>query len=446
MLRRLQERVAPILRQIWRGVRWATPGQLDAGFASLATFTAGIFAVRELSTVGLGGYALLFSAFTVMSQIPAELVFNPSQILAVDLPVNQRLGMLAHSVPRGAVLAFLSSFAVPLGVLTIAAQIPTADLISLSVSASLLAVVSPLQDHIRTILHMAENSWVASAMSATNFLTTLGTVLALSSIAAVWAPFGALFLGNVLSLIVGGWWTLRRGVPAPVKPTFRELRWLGGWLLVTGISKTGLRYAITALLNVVAGVAALGYVEGARVVSQPINVLAQGLMAQVGPQITRAGASKDRVMARRWGRRFAVILSLAAIPYTVLTAWPWAINPLALIAPRAYVVPSLTAATLMVVLLAGFNRPQRMQLLGARHQKTVARTTIATGLLELGMIGTGIWIGAYAAPVAAGLATVATMVWFHRRLRIVYDTQVPGFQHPNDVAQPSPMVADDDLP
>jgi hypothetical protein len=100
----------------------------------------------------------------------------------------------------------------------------------------------------------------------------------------------------------------------------------------------------------------------------------------------------------------------------------------------------------MVVLLAGFNRPQRMQLLGARHQKTVARTTIATGLLELGMIGTGIWIGAYAAPVAAGLATVATMVWFHRRLRIVYDTQVPGFQHPNDVAQPSPMVADDDLP
>jgi hypothetical protein len=62
------------------------------------------------------------------------------------------------------------------------------------------------------------------------------------------------------------------------------------------------------------------------------------------------------------------------------------------------------------------------------------------------MIGTGIWIGAYAAPVAAGLATVATMVWFHRRLRIVYDTQVPGFQHPNDVAQPSPMVADDDLP
>lgn len=423
--RRLFEQAGPTFRRIRRGVAWATPGQLDAGFASLATFTAGIFAVRELSTVSLAGYALLFSAFTVMNQIPAELVFNPSQILAVDLPANQRLGMLAHSALRGGLLAGLSALAVPLGVLTIAARIPAADLVSLSISASMLAVVSPLQDHVRTMLHMAENSWTASAMSATNFATTLVTVLALSSTAPAWAPFGALFLGNSVSLVVGGWWIVRRRIPAPPRPTFRELRWLGGWLLVTGLSKTGMRYAVNALLGLVAGVAALGYVEGARVVSQPINVLAQGLMAQVGPQITRAGATGDRTKARRWGGRFALILSVGAVPYAILTAVAWPINPLAYLAPRAYVVPGLTAATSAVVLLSCFVRPLRLQLLGARLQKTVARTTIMAGMLEVGMIGTGVVIGVYASPLAGGFGALVSMLWFYRRLRGIYRASVP---------------------
>ncbi|MGH8924447.1 MAG: hypothetical protein ACRDWA_07415 [Acidimicrobiia bacterium] len=386
----------------------------------MATFAAGIYAVRELSTEGLAGYALLFSAFTVMSQIPAELVFNPSQILAVDLPVNQRLGMLAHSAPRGALLATLSALGVPLGVLALTSQVALAELIALSVSASLLVVVSPLQDHMRAMLHMAEKSWAAAAASAVHFGTTLSAVVVLSLVAPVWAPFGALFCGNSLSLVVAGVWIRSRRVPAPAKPTFRELRWLGGWLLLTGLSKTGLRYAISAFLNVVAGLAALGYVEGARVVSQPINVLSQGLMAQVGPQITRAASTRDQRMARYWGRRFALILALGVVPYAALTAWPWTINPLAQIAPRAYIVPGLTAATLAAVVLSTLVRPLRMQLLGARRQRVVARATVGTGFLELALISVGVVVGAYAAPLAAGLAVLVTMGLFHRHLNTVY--------------------------
>jgi O-antigen/teichoic acid export membrane protein len=399
---------------------WATPGQLDAGFSSLATFAAGIYAVRELSTVSLGGYALLFSAFHVINQVSAELVFSPSQIIAVDLRGRHRLGMLAHSIPRGGVVALFSSLAVPLGVLTIASQIPRSDLIPLSISAALLAFASPVQDHLRAMLHMAEASWIAALMSAIHFATTILMLLTLSSLVPPWAPFGALFAGNCLSLALGAAWVGRQQVPASNRPTFRELRWLGGWLLASGIGKTSMRYAVTAFLNLVAGVAALGFVEGARVVSQPINVLAQGLMAQVGPRLTAAAAQKDKPAARRWTRRFALLLCGVAVPYALLTAWPWAFNPLATIAPRAYAVPGLTVATSLGVLVASLMRAQRMQLLGARLQKTVARVTIATGLLELALIGTGVIIGAYASPLAAGVVAVVGMIWFARRMRRVY--------------------------
>jgi len=416
--------ITPSFQQVRRAVIWATPGQLDAGFASLATFVAGVYAVRELSTISLGGYALLFSAFMVMNQISMELIFAPSQIIAIDLAPRQRLGMLAHSVPRGALLALVSSWAVPLGVVAVASQIEGADLIALSVSAALLAFASPIQDHLRAMLHMAEASWIAALMSATNLITTLLGLFLLHDLAPAWAPFGALFLGNFLSLAVGGGWVGSRKVPAPPRPTIGELRSLGGWLLATGLGKTALSYGTKAVLNIVVGVAALGFVEGARVVSQPINVLAQGLMAQVGPRLTAAAAQRDKDVASRWVRRFVVLICLGTVPYVLLTAGPWAFNPLANIAPRAYVVPGLTGATLIVVLLSALQRAFRMQLLGARLQRTVAQVALTTGLLELLLIGTGVVVGVYASALAGGVAAILGLAMLARRVRRVYRDHV----------------------
>jgi hypothetical protein len=418
------KKVGPSLKRIRQAATWATPGQVDAGFASLSSFVVGLYAIRELDTSALAAYALLFSALHVTIQVSQELVFSPSEVLAVDLPLGERLGMMLHSMPRGLFLAFLSAPAISLGVLFVASHTPSSDLVPLIVSASLLAFVSPVQDHLRSMLHLSEFSWMAAFVSITNFLAAATSIQVLPTLGSAWTPFGALALGNSLSLVLGLAWVRSRRPTIPRRPTFQELRWLGGWLFLTGVAKTGLRYGVTAFLSIVAGSAALGYVEGARVVSQPVNVLSQGLMSQVGPKLTGAGAARDGRGAKRWITRFIFLLCLGAVPYGILTAWPWELNPLAVLAPRAYVLPGLTALTLFVVLVSTFVQGLWAQMLGARMQRVLAGITMTAGLLELAAIGTGTFLGAYAAPLATGVGVSFSFVWSVRALRRIYEEPV----------------------
>jgi O-antigen/teichoic acid export membrane protein len=406
--------------RVRRALLWATPGQLDAGFASLSTFAAGIYAVRVLDIDSLGAYALLFGAFQMANQISTELVFLPSQILAVDLAPARRLGIVRHSVPRGSLLALASAILVPLGALPVRFSVAPSDLLLLSATAFALTAVSPLQDHLRAMFHMADLSWIAASMSAVHLFSTALTLPILGSNNPSLAPYGALFVGNCMSLGLAGL-MIRRQRPSPAsRPTWGELRGLGAWLLTTGLAKTGIGYASRTLLNAIAGVAALGFVEGARVVSQPINVLALGLMSQVGPRLMESAAAREDKRARSWRRRFLLLLAMGAVPYAAIAAGPWSFNPLATITPRAYQIPGLTAAMLVAVTLSCWLRPLRAELLGARKQGTVARTTVTTGVFEIVVIGVAVLIGEFAVPLAVGAAAILGVVLFHRSLASLY--------------------------
>jgi O-antigen/teichoic acid export membrane protein len=399
---------------------WATPGQLDAGFASLSSFVVGIYAVRVLDIISLGAYALLFGAFQMANQISTELVFLPSQILAVDLAPGRRLGVIRHSVPRGSLLALGSAILVPLGALPIRSSVAPSDLLLLSVTAFALTAVSPLQDHLRAMFHMADLSWIAASMSGVHLMFTALTLPILGSNNPSLAPYGALFAGNCVSLGLAGLY-IRRRRPSPAsRPTWGELRGLGAWLLTTGLAKTGIGYASRTLLSALAGVAALGFVEGARVVSQPINVLALGLMSQVGPRLMESASAREKTRARSWRRRFLVLLAMGAVPYAAIAAGPWPFNPLAAITPRAYQIPGLTAAMLLAVTLSCWLRPLRAELLGARKQSVVARTTVTTGLLEIVIIGVALVIGEFAVPLAVAAAAILGVALFHRSLASLY--------------------------
>ena len=98
-----------LVDQLQAAIRWATPGQVDSGFNSLATFLAGIFAVRELSPGGLAVYALLFGAFNIMNQVSLQTVFQPSQIMSVRLSESSRLGMLRYSLRAGSIISQTAS-------------------------------------------------------------------------------------------------------------------------------------------------------------------------------------------------------------------------------------------------------------------------------------------------------------------------------------------------
>ena len=192
---------SPLARTLAR-LAWATPGQLDAGMSSLATFFVGIFAVRELETEPLAAYALLFSAFLVAGQLSTELILIPSQIIALDTHPLGRLGMIRHSIPRGAVLSAVGALAVPLGALPLLGKVDRSDLVLLAGSACALAVVSPLQDHLRAMFHLADQSWVSASIAFTHLSATVVGLLILGSRAPLLAPFGALVLGNTISILV----------------------------------------------------------------------------------------------------------------------------------------------------------------------------------------------------------------------------------------------------
>lgn len=410
------------LRRASKGLVWAAPGQVDAGLASLATFLAGIFAVRLLTPSALGAYALLFSAFQIANQVSSELIFVPSQIIAVDLPSAQRLSMWRHSVPRGGLLAVIASMGVPLGALPIVAAVDRSDLVALAVSAIALATLSPIQDHLRALFHLSQKSWVAALMSAVNLLATGSSLFLINGGVPSWKPFGALAVGNAASLVAGvSAIALARPGHVP-RPALSELFALGKWLIATGISKNGLTYLARTVLNFSAGTAALGFVEGARIVAQPINVVSLGLMAQAGPRLIQAGSQRDLKKARAWRVRFWLLLTGTAIPYLIIAGFPTGINPLTELTPRAFEVRGLTAAVFVAVVIGALVRPLRTELLGARLQRDVTRITILSGAAEIAAMLGGRLVGPFAAPIGLFMSALFAVALYSRKLRSVYRT------------------------
>ena len=90
-------------------IRTILPGLFDVGSASLATFLVGLYAVRVFEPSILGAYALAFSAFVLVSNIPAQMIFVPCQVESISLERHQRLSVVGRSLQLGLPVAVLSA-------------------------------------------------------------------------------------------------------------------------------------------------------------------------------------------------------------------------------------------------------------------------------------------------------------------------------------------------
>lgn len=402
-------------------VGWLTAGQLDAGFASLATFVAGLYAVRHLTPVGLGAYALLFAAFQVVNQFPSQLVFGPAEVLSISQDPSRRLGTLAWSLRLGSPAALIAGIGVWLGALPLFSDVPASIVVPLTFGAMGLAVVSPLQDHMRKMFHLAHDSWRAAQISAIHVTVTSASLLVIGGISDVWSVFGALALGNLASLAWGALFAARAHVAPWPRPQRQQLLGLGRWLLLVGLASTGFSYLAVAVLKLVAGVDAVGFAEGARVVAQPLNVVVLGLMAVFAPRSMEAASNGLAREAVGWRRRCLAVFAMVAVPYALFTSIEWPLNPMPGLLPNAYQVAGLVPAMIAAMIIHAASSPWRAELLGARLQASLGRSVFSSGVLELGMVGaTAGLIGAFAAPL--GLATGALFRWgsFAARLRRWY--------------------------
>jgi hypothetical protein len=302
-------------------------------------------------------------------------------------------------------------------------------LVALTVSTGATIVVSTMQDHVRRLLHIAEMSWKAAAVSGIQLLAisvAIPTLMALD-IERAWIPFGSLCIANISSVTFG---LLAAGVHRQTRGAtslrFRELAQSGKWLVLRAAIPSGAAFIAANVLTRLAGPVAYGHAEAARQVAQPVTVLALGLSAILGPRAVRAGMQTDTGAARKTRLEYGFAVVGVAAAYALLTGVDWALNPMSYLVPSAYDVRWLVPATVLANAIAAMVMLFTSELLGAGRARQLALLALVSSPALLLAAATAGTTGAFARPL--GFVIEGSIVLFGANwwLRRHYAEIIPG--------------------
>lgn len=399
------------------------PGVLDAGFASLATFAAGLAAVAVFDEADLGVYAVFFVAFTLGQLVAYQLIYVPAEIVAVGRVGEQRLTIFDDSLRIGILPSLAGASVVFAATLTTAPIASTELIIGLTVTAWIATLLSPTQDHVRRTLHVADQSWHAAVMSMTQFLVSgaaIAVLLVLDAPAA-WVPFGALALANLVSLSIGLLLVHhdRHHARASSHVTFRDLVAQGRWLLLQASIPAAAAFVTANIITYLASPEAMGYAEAARIVAQPILVLAAGLIYPLRPRAMEAALAKDLPVSVRLEKLYISMIVVGSVLYLVIAggAFPW--NPMRHLVPVAYEINGLVAASIgaNVILASIFLAVNEMMAAG--RARSLAFLNALAAPVRIVVATSAAFVGAFARPLSEAigeLVVVAGLLVYHRQI------------------------------
>jgi O-antigen/teichoic acid export membrane protein len=420
--------------------REVSAGILDAALSSLATFVIGFFAARSLSAVDLGAYALVFAAFMLVTRVPAQLIFKPAEVIVGSVPLLDRLGLLRHTLRIGALPALLAALSLTLWALLAPAALSPEVVVALSITGVASAFFSPIQDHVRHMLHLAHASWWAAAVSAVQVGVAVAGVWVCThmELPAAWIPFGVLALANVSSMSIG----LCVATPAPsgaqVLPPelrFRKMLDLGAWLLPVALIPSAAGLLGSTIVSHLAGPETLGYAEAARILGQPPFVASMGLAAVLGPKSLRAAQMRQLKTARQISRQYVILVWAAGLPYLALVGFEWGWNPLYRLLPNAYHASGLVAATILGSILMGMDWPSRSELVGAGRVAALARLEAVANAARVATTATARYTGVFALPASLVVLAAVRSLGYRAALRSVWgDHQSAGEDATRDPA------------
>lgn len=396
------------------------PSVLDTACASLATFGVGLFAARAYPVEVLGLYELFFLMWLLAALVPRQLVMLPTEIRAAQMPPEQRMGLLDAGLRRAVAPGVVAGAVGVVITAAVAPRIGSGALWPLAVTTLAATVLSPLQDHLRYTLHIAERSWGAAQVSMvqlSSVLAALGLLLLLD-VPAGFVPFGALAAANVVSLTVG----MRMNAAARAServpaPPIAELLQTGRWLLPQAVGSFLGTYLAGLVVTFLAGAASLGYASAARLAAQPVFVLIQGLTSVLGPRSLAAAAEMRYDEVLRLRRQFIGAALGASTVYLALVAVPSPLNPLPVLLPLAYVVPGLVAVSVAANMLAALSSPQRYELLGRGRERWLAGAQGAGGVVQVVTAAATAALGAFARPLSLLVQNLALAGIFWRATR-----------------------------
>lgn len=380
-------------------------GVVDSGFGSLATFLIGLYAVRVLDPFALGIYALFFRALFMVAQIPTHLVLLPSRVRMVEDPIELRLAHLPRSILLASLpalgassLLFFMPFLTPKGA-------SNATIVGFMITAAAASFIHPIQDHIRSTLHLSNQSgWAALVSAAQMFGVVIALLILINApVPAVWVPLGALALANLFSSCVGlypAFHLKRRGLELdPLR--LGSLVASGRWLVMTGFIPGATSFATASVVARLAGSAALGYAEGARVVASPIIVLSRGLLAVLGPRSIKAGQTGGKAQALQRARRFTGLILAAAAAFIALFGWKWAGNPFTHLVPIAYQIEGLVALSILAAGMGSSAAIRRFEILGAKKEARLPGLELVVSVFGIAVAATARFTDAFAVPLSS---------------------------------------------
>jgi hypothetical protein len=380
-------------------------GIADASLSSLGTFAAGLAAVRWLEPADLGVYSVMFAAFLVATLLPIETTFTPIQVSLMGFDRGARMGGIIRSLPKGLRPSFLSwLFILGAGALIWMRTDPEV-VTDLAVTAAILAIVSPMQDHVRRGFHISERSWAATSMSGLQLVAVVATlfVIRAAEVEPVWAPLGSLVVGNSLSLALG---LLIARVEARSHTSSQPVTVSGRWLAASSITAFGGSLAASVVMTLVAGPEIVGFAEAARTVAQPVLVVATGISAALASRNLRAAASRDRGLASQANRVYYGAVSATGLIYLLVAGFPWSFNPFSGLIPAAYAVGLLIPVTILSNLLLAGLAPLRDQLIASNLEVPMAKADIASLSIPVAVATTALLLGSFARPVGIAIQSV----------------------------------------
>lgn len=386
-------------------------GIIDASFASLATFSVGLAAVNLLPATERGVYAIYFTTFMLGTVLPRNLIFTPSEVEAVGFPVESRVPLIARTVSLGIGPAILGAMVGAILAVIVAAPLTTSEVIlPFTVTTAIAAILSPLQDHVRKMLHIGMRSWLSAGISIVQFVTAVAAILLLrqADVALPWIPFGSLAIANLVSLSLG--WALTRGShrrsTSAKQLFFADLARRGRWLLLQAAAPSLAGFVAASVITRLASAEALGFAEAARVVAQPILVFATGLTAVLAPRTVEAAMRHDERTARRMSNIYLGAIAIAGSAYLLVAGWSWALNPMTRIVPAAYEFSGLVALTIVANLWTAGIYLQINELLGAKRETTLARLSWTVSPIVLLGAATAGFTDAFARPLGRVIEAV----------------------------------------
>jgi hypothetical protein len=330
-------------------LRRVPAGLVDSSLSSMGSFLMGLFAQYYLPDL-LGTYGLFYTAFIAVSVIPTGIVFSPVEYTSAGVAARgRRVQLLPQSLQLGMAPAVLAALLVPLVLIIPSHGQSVGSRVGFAVTAALVAVASPMQDHIRRMLHQAGMSWTAAATSLVQVVVILvGLVTAkVAHVPPAWVPFGALAAANFTSGAFGLW----KAKPGHRAPMLLKLRTLfvsmGGWIVLGNVLSASGPFLNFALLTALATQTAVGNGEGARVLAQPVTVLVIGLLAVLNPEIMEAAHNRSAKKLIKICLLFWVLVAVAILGWALLVGFEWPFNPLPRFQKPAYAVHGLLPWTIV---------------------------------------------------------------------------------------------------